>query len=244
MQISKRLEAVAAMVTPGSILADIGTDHAYIPIYLVSRGRIPRALAMDVNRGPLARAAAHIASYGLEQSIETRLSDGLCMLKKNEAQSVLIAGMGGPLTVRILQDGCDALEGCAELILQPQSEIRLVRAYLEKSGWQIAAEDMLCEEGKFYQMMRAVRGSGRAMTPQELRFGPLLLRQRHPVLQSYLARERRLQEEVLQALQGRGSEAASVRRREVEEELRIIREAEVQLAKKPPQNEESKESNG
>ncbi len=160
MQISRRLQAVADMVTSGSRVADIGTDHAYIPIFLMENGIIPRAVAMDVNAGPLARARAHIEARGLSEKIETRLSDGLTALAPGEADCIVIAGMGGPLTVRILTEGKDRLAGCRELILQPQSEIRLVRAYLEQKGWRIVREEMVCEDGKYYPMMRAVPGAG------------------------------------------------------------------------------------
>lgn len=160
MQISKRLQAVADMVTSGSWVADIGTDHAYIPIFLAENGIIPRAIAMDVNAGPLARARAHIEAHGLSEKIETRLSDGLTALAPGEADCIVIAGMGGPLTIRILTEGKDRLAGCRELILQPQSEIRLVRAYLEQKGWRIVREEMVCEDGKYYSMMRAVPGAG------------------------------------------------------------------------------------
>jgi tRNA (adenine22-N1)-methyltransferase len=265
MQISKRLEAVAGMVTSGSVLADIGTDHAYIPIYLTEAGRIPHAVAMDVNKGPLQKAREHIADCGLEQQIETRLSDGLAALAPGEAQSVLIAGMGGPLTVRILQDGRDKLAGCRELILQPQSDIKAVRAYIEREGWQIVREEMICEDGKYYPMMRAVRMTGMqknksealpdfagdsagepehakrdlenltrepgvsqcgsAMTALELRFGPLLLAHRHPVLREYLLREQGLNERILLSLEGQTGEAALARASEVKEELQLICDA-------------------
>lgn len=235
MQISKRLEAVADMVTSGSILADIGTDHAYIPIYLAERGIIPRAIAMDVNRGPLEKAREHIVRFALEEKIETRLSDGLDALECKEAESILIAGMGGPLTVRILRDGENKLTGCRELILQPQSDIKMVRAYIEDTGWKIVREEMICEEGKYYPMMRAVpsgseegqqvaKGNGR-MSPMELRFGPLLLKECHPVLKDYLLREKRLNGRILDSLVGQEGEAASARRREVEAELELTEQA-------------------
>ena len=94
MELSKRLKAVADMVGTGSVLADIGTDHAYIPIWLVSRGSVPRAVAMDVNEGPLKRAQENILQNGLEEKIETRLSDGFKALAPGEADAAVIAGMG------------------------------------------------------------------------------------------------------------------------------------------------------
>lgn len=160
MQISKRLQAVADMVSWGSRLADVGTDHGYVPIFLVLENRIPSAVAMDINQGPLERARLHIRQYGLEKSVETRLSDGLAKLLPGEADSILIAGMGGMLTVRILEGGRKVLQGAKELILQPQSDIREVRLFLKKNGYRIEAENMVEEDGKFYPMMRAVREQG------------------------------------------------------------------------------------
>lgn len=268
MQISKRLKAVAALVTSGGTVADIGTDHAYIPIYLIQTNAVAHVVAMDVNRGPLARAREHIAQYGLAARIETRLSDGLAALCPGEADCVVIAGMGGPLTVRILEDGRDRLagrtgyagqespdilpdcpDGCRELILQPQSEIRLVRMWLDQNGWRIVREDMVCEDGKFYPMMRAERsrsaeyhtsdrGQGEAggqaesadapqtsLTDMELRFGPLLLREHHPVLKEFLLRERELDRRILASLEGRTGDAAAARAEEVRRELRLVEAA-------------------
>ena len=102
--------------TKGSRLADIGTDHGYIPIALVQEGRIPSALAMDVGKGPLSRAREHIHSQGLDTYIETRLSDGLTELHEGEADTVLIAGMGGMLMKRILEGG-KRLHGCSAIFL-------------------------------------------------------------------------------------------------------------------------------
>ena len=143
MNISKRLSRLAAMVTEGSRLADVGTDHGYVPLCLYRQGRIPSAIAMDINEGPLERARAHIREAGLEHYIETRLSDGLHALRAGEADTVLIAGMGGGLTERILTDGKGVLETVRELVLQPQSEIWRVRRFLYENGWRIVCEDIV-----------------------------------------------------------------------------------------------------
>lgn len=130
LQISRRLKAVAGFVGKGCVLADVGCDHGYIPIYLLQKEQIPKAIAMDVNEGPLLRAKAHIREWGLENYIETRLSDGVQALKRGEVQSVVIAGMGGPLMEKILLEGREVLLEISELILQPQSEI----AHFRKSS--------------------------------------------------------------------------------------------------------------
>ena len=121
MNISRRLNRLAELVTEGSRLADVGTDHGYVPLCLCREKKIPSAIAMDINEGPLKRAKSHIADAGLENYIETRLSDGLHELRGGEADTVLIAGMGGALMVRILTEGTRALMGVRELVLQPQS---------------------------------------------------------------------------------------------------------------------------
>lgn len=230
MQISKRLEAVANMVTSGCCLADIGTDHAYIPIYLAEAGKIAHAIAMDVNKGPLERAKDHIQMYGLEQQIETRCSDGLAALQKGEADQIVIAGMGGPLTVRILRDGADKLTKDCGLILQPQSEISSVRSYLQENGYCIMEEELILEDGKYYPMMKAVQKDSLAVTEQEkmsdaeLRYGPLLMKKRHPILLEYVKREEELNNRILDSLNGQESDTAKERRTMVEYELTLIRQ--------------------
>lgn len=156
MELSRRLQAVAAMVTAGYTLADIGTDHAYIPIYLVEHQIVPRAMAMDINEGPLDRARAHVEEHGLTGQIALRLSDGMKELRPGEAQSAVIAGMGGTLMIRILQDSKEMVESLRECILQPQSEIAKVRAFLLQEGFLFIQEDMVEEDGKFYPMMKVV----------------------------------------------------------------------------------------
>ena len=156
MKLSKRMSAVAAMVTPGNVLADIGTDHGYVPISLVQRNKIPKAIAMDINKGPLQRACEHIAMCKLENYIETRLSDGVKELKAGEADSILIAGMGGDLVITIISDGMEVCRSAKELILQPQSELERVRRFLRANKFKIVDEDMIIEDGKYYPMMKAI----------------------------------------------------------------------------------------
>lgn len=227
MQISKRLTAVSGLITPGCRLADVGTDHGYIPIKLVLSGQIPSAIAMDVNQGPLERAREHIREYGLEAGISTRLSDGLEKLEPEEADSILIAGMGGMLTVRILNHGKDVLKKIKELILQPQSDIREVRLFLQEAGFRIVEEDMVEEDGKFYPMMRAVpvREEKERFSELQLLYGPCLLAGRHPVLLRYLEYERELLERVQEKLSREESQGALRRKEEIREALLMNEQA-------------------
>lgn len=214
----------ASFVTPGNRLADVGTDHGYIPIALVQEKIIPSALAMDVNPGPLERAKQHIREFHLESDIHTRLSDGVQSLQPGEADSVLIAGMGGALTVKILQEGREVLRTVKELILQPQSEIDKVRRYLEQAGYKITKEDMVWEEGKYYQVMKAEAGEMHYGCENFYHYGKLLLESGHPVLRKYLTQRRALCEQLLKKLdqEGRIEERTQARLQEIKEEIQRI----------------------
>ncbi|MCR5666855.1 MAG: class I SAM-dependent methyltransferase [Eubacterium sp.] len=202
MKLSKRLEAVAGLVTKQGVLADVGCDHGFLPIALYEQGRIKKAIALDVNEGPLLRAREHICEAGLADVIETRLSDGLAALKDGEADSVVIAGMGGNLMQGILARCCDVAKSCKEIILQPQSEIDLLRAWLTEAGFKICAEDMVLEGGKYYPMMRVCfTGLEMKLTKVELSYGPCLLRESHPVLLDFLKKEDIRVEHILDQLQ-------------------------------------------
>jgi len=226
VKLSNRLLAVASFVTDGNVLADVGTDHGYIPIYLLQEKRIPRAIAMDINAGPLQRAKEHIDLYGLNNYIETRLSDGVAALTPGEVDTVLVAGMGGGLVMHILEEGKEVCRQAKELILQPQSELERVRAYLWLNGYVILGEDMVLEDDKFYPMMRvAYQNAVDTECAENLlfcRYGKHLLEQKHAVLKEYLEREERLYAGILGNLsQSAGSEKTKERMAEVEEVLHL-----------------------
>lgn len=217
---SRRMQKLASLVTEGNRLADVGTDHGYIPIALVQAGKIPSAIAMDVNRGPLARAEAHIREAGLATYIETRLSDGLRELGAEDADTVLIAGMGGMLILRILTEGIPHLSGAEELILQPQSDVHRVRDWLREHGYRVETEELVEEDGKYYPMMRAVRGQERRMEQAELYYGKAEVQRSPEVLRSYL--ETKLQEgqRILLKLEANGKEDTA-RAQEIKESMKI-----------------------
>lgn len=201
MQLSERLNMISTFVTDGYRLADIGTDHGYIPIMLVKKGTVPSALAMDIAKGPLERAKEHIEQYGLSEKIEVRLSDGLKELKPNEADSVIIAGMGGALTVKILKEGAEVLKSVKELILSPHTENFLVRQYLLNSGFDIVKEDMVFDMGKYYTVIKAVHVKDNGGYFKDVKkiydanenyyiYGKLLIENRNPVFMDYLRAEK------------------------------------------------------
>ncbi len=193
------------MVPDGIRLADIGTDHAYIPIYLCLKKRISSAIAMDIGRGPLERAAEHIALYGCGDEITTRLSDGLAALSPGEAECIVIAGMGGGLLIHILEEGKETAHAADQIVLQPQSEIPAVRRYLAEQGYVTDLEEMVLEDGKYYPMMRVSYRPFETFPPAcetDFLYGAGLLRSRHPVLLSYLQKERRQYLDIMEGLDG------------------------------------------
>lgn len=229
LQLSKRLQAVASLVGEAGVLADVGTDHGYIPVHLLACGKVKQAIAMDINPGPLTRARNHIRQYGMETQIETRLSDGLTALRSGEADAIVIAGMGGALMMRILSQGELPARAAKRLVCQPQSEIYAFRRYLLEHGYEIEAEDMVYEEGKYYSMMAAeYKGmpeseeQKKALSETALKYGPLLIRQYHPVLKQYLRYQREQKEKILTRLEEHARQDVSRRQTEIKRELAEI----------------------
>jgi len=224
MQLSKRLRLLAEMVTAGNRLADVGTDHGYVPISLIEQGKIPSAIAMDINKGPLLRAQEHIRQYQFENYIETRLSDGLHALKEEEADTVLIAGMGGDLMCRILEEGLEVLGTVQELVLQPQSEIYKVRMWLTEHGWKIESEDIVFDEEKYYPMFRAVHGEeDMKYSLADYRFGKLPIQKSMETLKEFLGKQRQVQMQILSSLPESDEERIRERREAVIAEASLLR---------------------
>ncbi len=230
VELSKRMQAAADMVTAGNRVCDVGCDHGYVSIYLVQEGISPKVLAMDVNKGPLMRAKEHVRQYEAEDYIELRLSDGLTAYQIGEADTLLCAGMGGRLMMNILDREPDKTEDFGELILQPQSELKLFRKYLREKGYMIQKETMILEEGKYYPMMKAVRSDTKANKSEECELedllGPLLLKESNPVLLQYIKQEMRVKEGILKSLTERQEEGKVLQRKqELEKELALLKRA-------------------
>lgn len=233
-RLSGRLKLVASFVPQGSRIADIGTDHGFVPIYLAKEGRIKSALAMDVRTGPLERAAAHIKEAGiLDIPISTRLSDGLKELKPEEADTVIIAGMGGELEMKILREGRHLWNTISRFILSPQSDLEKVRRFLSEEGFFIEKEAMLSEEGKYYTVMCVTRGDMVYDRAIEYRYGKHLLDQKDPVLKEYLKKEEERVLAILASLsvkeEGTLTKGQKKAGQSLLEELSQIREAEYEV---------------
>ena len=180
-RLSKRLGAVASYVQKGSRLADVGSDHAYLPLFLVENGIIDYAVAGEVVQGPYQSALTNVVQAGKEELIQVRLANGLAAIESSDRiDTITIAGMGGRLIADILEADRDKLEKVKRLILQPNNREDELRIWLQEQGFQIVAEEMVTENQKFYEILVVEPGT-MELTPLEQRFGPFLLQEKSSV---------------------------------------------------------------
>ncbi|WEG73950.1 tRNA (adenine(22)-N(1))-methyltransferase [Vagococcus intermedius] len=184
-KLSKRLAHVASYVEPGARVADIGSDHAYLPAWLYLNGKIEAAVAGEVVQGPFESAKKLVETRGLSEHITVRLANGLEAVEKNDQiDTVTIAGMGGSLISDILDRGVNKgiLTGKERLILQPNIGEKRLRKWLVKYKYQLIAEEILEEDGKRYEILVAEKAvEAPSYSDQELLFGPFLLEEKSPI---------------------------------------------------------------
>lgn len=187
MELSKRLQMIANCVPKNThTVVDVGTDHGYIPIYLVKNKIAKKCIASDINVNPLNNAKNNIDRYKLGDCIDTRLGSGLSKIRTNEADVIIIAGMGGMLTIDILRDGLDLVKAVGLVILQAQSDIPSVRRYLHLIDFHIEDEKMLCEDGKYYTIIIAKPGIEKPYLEEGYLLGKKLIEAKNPVLKGFL----------------------------------------------------------
>ncbi|MBR3640409.1 MAG: SAM-dependent methyltransferase [Oscillibacter sp.] len=183
MVLTPRLRIIADWVRDGAYLADVGTDHAYLPVWLRLNGKVSRAIASDLRKGPLERAKATAAHYGVD-GIDFRLCDGLSAVSPQEADTIVLSGMGAETIIAILRAAPWALNAHT-LLLQPQSHEELLRRFLSGNGCAIRREALVADRGTLYVVMEA-RGAGEsaALTEREIWGGAKLLHD--PLCDRYL----------------------------------------------------------
>lgn len=205
-QLSKRLLLVADWIKPKSIVADIGTDHAYLPIYLALHQICSKVIALDVRKKPLERAKENISQFNVSDKVDIRLSDGMDKLLPMEADVVTICGMGGKLIMDILERGREKIDSTTQLLLSPQSELRLFRIFLYENGIQVLREDMIWEEHQFYVLMdcrwkdKDIEKKQKQENPQSysdieemnFRYGEYLLKNKNSILKKMLIRDKKV----------------------------------------------------
>lgn len=201
-RLSQRLLHVAKHVPKGARLADIGSDHAYLPVYLAKRGLISYAVAGEVAQGPHMNASRVIQQANVGNIVQSRLGNGLAAFTEaDQIDTITICGMGGALMVDILNASPAKLATRPLLILQPNIGMELVRSWLAKNYYQIVAEDILRDLGHVYEMMVAKPVTKeQQLTADEIFFGPCLLQQKDPAFIEKWTRELKREEKIHDAL--------------------------------------------
>lgn len=187
VELTPRLQAVARLIPRGSRLADIGTDHGYLPVWLIQNRIIPSAIAADLRPGPLARARETVDRFGLAGSIALRLCNGLSGIRSEEVDAVAIAGMGGETISQILSAAPWLKENHIKLVLQPMSTQRELRIWLCENGFRIEYETIAAEDDVFYHVMSVEAGEMSPLSPGQEWAG--LQDPRNAMLGAYLDRE-------------------------------------------------------
>lgn len=180
MKISQRLSMIADMVPKSKIIVDVGSDHAFLPIELINRGQVNEAVAGEVSPGPLTSSKENIKKYHLEDKIQPILADGLDALRATDGKVdvTIIAGMGGQLINKIINEGSEALHRIDYLLLQPNLDEDLVRLALIRNNFEIVDEKIIFEDGHFYEIILGKRqNSPQELSSSELKFGPILLKE-------------------------------------------------------------------
>ncbi|MPQ42226.1 tRNA (adenine(22)-N(1))-methyltransferase [Clostridium tarantellae] len=190
MELSLRLKIIANYVDNCESVADIGTDHGYIPIYLVKKGICEKAIASDINKGPIEKAKINVSFEGLTSKIQCRLGGGLKPLKNNEVNGVIIAGMGGNLTRDILIDDLEKIKLYDFIILQPAQNPEVLREYLYINKFEIINEDLIKDEDKYYELFKVKYNENKKPLLLENKINyeisPILMQQNHPMIKEYI----------------------------------------------------------
>ena len=175
LQLQPRLACIASLVPRGARLADVGTDHGCLPVWLLQHGRIARAIASDINAAPLDRARATARAYGVTEGVDFRLCAGLAEIKSGECDTVVLAGMGGETIIGILEAAPWTRDGAHTLVLQPQTKTELLRRWLSGNGYRLLEERLVRDKGQLYVVLHAAGGEGgRALDDADALTGFLL----------------------------------------------------------------------
>lgn len=223
-KLSERLLSLAKMVPTGAKVADIGTDHAFLPCYLVKKKIVSHAIGIDVNEGPFQIAKRTVEEQRLSSLIEIRLGNGLLPLRPGEVDVAVLAGMGGSAMRDILVQSPEIVAGLNKLIIQPMIGAEAIRYWLHEQGWVIIEEDLIYEDKRVFQVIGAKKGKGQSLSLMEACYGPLLIRKRHPLLKQIIAKDIMGLQEILMQLAKSQSNEAKKKYSEFQEKMAMVKE--------------------
>jgi tRNA (adenine22-N1)-methyltransferase len=228
-KLSERLATVANYIPKGSRIADIGSDHAYLPSHMVKKGVVRYAIAGEVAEGPYQSALKQVQLEGLTESIVVRKGDGLEVIQPGEVDCITIAGMGGTLITSILEAGKEKLVNVERLILQPNVGAHAIRRWLNDHQWKLVSESILKEDGKIYEVLVAEKGTVEVVyghrDETEILFGPYLLKEKNEVFREKWELEKKNWQRILTQLEhAEQNESTLEKKREIEDKLKMVEE--------------------
>lgn len=224
LPMSERLHTILTYLLPNQLTADIGGDHGYLLIQAAKSGILSKGVIGEINRGPWEAAKRHVEMFGLDNQIEVRLGDGLSVLQTEEAQQICIAGMGGALIARILEEGKTKLGKIKRLVLQPNVGEHRVRQWLRENQFQIVDEQIVLDQEIFYEIIvaepiKSIEKSNESSTAQWDEIGPKLWEKRDPLFLAKRMTEQEQRKKVLQQISAGKSPEAVARQKELEQEV-------------------------
>lgn len=230
MKLSERLLTIANLVPNNSIVADIGTDHGYIPAYLIENNISKKVIGTDISRGSLDKIVEYVKKLGLEDKVDTRLGDGLEVIKPYEVDTVIIAGMGGLLIRDILEKDKNVTDSITDFILQPMVASKELRQYLVENNFEIIKEELVKEENKYYEIIYVKKGKSHIEKEIYYEISPILIENKHPLLKEFVENKIMAAEKILIEIEGKDTEKSKERYLNLENTIKeykaVLREIE------------------
>ena len=223
MELSKRLNSIVKHMDKCEKMADIGSDHGYIPIYAVKNNICRRAIASDINKGPVEKARMDAMFEGVSDFVDVRLGAGLKTIRKGEVNSIVIAGMGGNLIRDILEADISKVKELDYMILLPAQNPEVLRKYLYNTGYEILTEDICEDEGIYYEIFKVRYSTENKLVIDDIFYeiSPILLREKNPMMKEYLEVKREKLEKILGFIK-EDTESANNRKKEISSKIEFI----------------------
>ena len=221
MKLTDRLLKIASLVTEGKRVADIGTDHGYIPVYLLNQGKVPYAILADVNKGPLEKARGEVRHNKLLDKVDLRLGSGIEVLVKGEVDEVIIAGMGGILISELLEAKLEVAHSVDKLILQPMQAQNELRKYLLNNGFEILDEVLVKEDFRIYEIIIAKYTGKNTVVSDEIYYevGTKLIENKDPLLNEFIDKKIYMYNSIIKKIEGKSSEGIEKKLKESKDSI-------------------------
>ncbi len=225
MDLSVRLKSISNLVDKCNTIVDVGTDHGYVPIYLIENNICDNAIASDINKGPIERAQNNIDGYGLCGKIQCRLGSGLTTIKPKEAQGAVIAGMGGNLIRDIIMESYETFKVLDFAILQPSQNPEVLRKFLCNEGITILEEDICFDEGIYYEIIKVKFEKANKVELPYIYYeiSPYLMKTKNPLMNEYIDKKIEENEKVLNKIKDTTDNAVE-RKKTVENKIKELKE--------------------